>query len=514
MEKELLKLEKEGNESFLIYELTSEDSLDKLSFGMMSNNDIDGLLDMVYSQIDDSKKIKYRTSSKVSLKEALQERVNKKKIIGILRGFSNALHSADEYMIKSDKLLFDEEYIFVNQDTGVAEFICLPLEGVENEVDINAFLKSILFSLQYDDNENNDYISRFVNFVNSNEEFDIEEFDKILDSVDKGKAYTPPRKAKKQSMEDMQIPGTSSNSTAYENMEIPGAKETGILYTDNDIPEPKKSKRRQASSQKVDAGFAVPGGNDYNEDDYDEMDEQDLGEKISLMYLLQHYNKENAAIYKAQKEQRKKKSGKKSKSKSKKENVKIKGSQRKINVPGMDDAPETEEKEYVEESKSTQMGRVPGKDKPAESSPKGQSKVLFEPGKLQQEKGDFGETVILDREEFDDEATVLLEENKAVEKKVAYLIRTINGEKAELNKPIVRMGKESKFVDYQIKDNPAVSRLHAELITKDEGYFIKDSNSTNNTFVNGKEIESGEEVQIFDGDEIIMADETFEFHEE
>ena len=69
-------------------------------------------------------------------------------------------------------------------------------------------------------------------------------------------------------------------------------------------------------------------------------------------------------------------------------------------------------------------------------------------------------------------------------------------------------------VDYQIKDNPAVSRLHAELITKDEGYFIKDSNSTNNTFVNGKEIESGEEVQIFDGDEIIMADETFEFHEE
>ena len=479
---------------------------------MMSNNDIDGLLDMVYSQIDDSKKLKYKITNKVSLKELLQDRLNKKKIVGILHGFSNALNSVDEYMIKTDKLVFDEEKIYVNPETGVTEFICLPLEKVDNDVDINVFLKNILFSLQYDESENNDYISRFVNFVNGNEDFDLVEFDNILESVDKGKAYTPPRKAKKKETEN-----PNADKTAFDGMEIPGARDKGISYTDNDIPQPKKEVAAPKVTPKPSTGFAMPGGAEpeYDEDDYEESYDDLPEEKMSLMYLLQHYNKENAAIYKKQKELKKNKSGKKSKARPKKEKpkAKIKGSQRNINVPGMDNVPSTDEEKQTPDKKAENMGRVPGQE-PDQKKSKGQSKVLFEPGKLQQEKGDFGETVILDREEFDDEATMLLDSNKAVEKKVAYLIRTVNGEKAELNKPIVRMGKESKFVDYQIKDNPAVSRLHAELITKDEGYFIKDSNSTNNTFVNGKEIESGEEVQIFDGDEIIMADETFEFHEE
>ena len=45
-----------------------------------------------------------------------------------------------------------------------------------------------------------------------------------------------------------------------------------------------------------------------------------------------------------------------------------------------------------------------------------------------------------------------------------------------------------------------------------EQYFIKDNNSTNHTFVNGTMIPVNQNVEIFDGDALMLANEPFEFH--
>lgn len=94
---------------------------------------------------------------------------------------------------------------------------------------------------------------------------------------------------------------------------------------------------------------------------------------------------------------------------------------------------------------------------------------------------------------------------------IPYLIRRKNNEKIILNKPVFRVGKERSYVDYFIGDNTAISRSHANIITREGSYFVVDTNSTNHTFVNGNMLNSNEEVQINHGDSIRFANEDFEF---
>ncbi len=92
-----------------------------------------------------------------------------------------------------------------------------------------------------------------------------------------------------------------------------------------------------------------------------------------------------------------------------------------------------------------------------------------------------------------------------------YLVRSKNNEQIILDKPIFRIGKEKSFVDYFIGDNTAISRSHANVITREEKFFILDTNSTNHTFVNGVMIQSNTEIEINHGDRIRLGNEEFEF---
>ena len=57
--------------------------------------------------------------------------------------------------------------------------------------------------------------------------------------------------------------------------------------------------------------------------------------------------------------------------------------------------------------------------------------------------------------------------------------------------------------DIQIRDN-YVSRKHLELYKKGERYFVKDLNSANGTFVNGKKIVPRVGRRVKEGDTIVI----------
>lgn len=119
---------------------------------------------------------------------------------------------------------------------------------------------------------------------------------------------------------------------------------------------------------------------------------------------------------------------------------------------------------------------------------------------------------------MDDEATTLLDDSEGTtllydeEPNYPYLIRINTYDRTDVNKPVFRIGKEKSYVDYFVSNNSAVSRLHADIITRNGRYYIKDNNSTNHTFVNGTVIQTGIEIEIKDGDAIMLANEPFEFH--
>jgi len=91
------------------------------------------------------------------------------------------------------------------------------------------------------------------------------------------------------------------------------------------------------------------------------------------------------------------------------------------------------------------------------------------------------------------------------------LIRKSTNEHIDIKKVVFRMGKERSCVDLFVNDN-AVSRKHADIITRGRSYYICDQNSTNHTYVNGVVMPPKEEVEIFDGDIIKLAEEEFIFH--
>lgn len=131
---------------------------------------------------------------------------------------------------------------------------------------------------------------------------------------------------------------------------------------------------------------------------------------------------------------------------------------------------------------------------------------------------DVGGTALLGAD--DDEAeTGLLDEGFAnggmrYSPEVHYptLQRVMTGETIKINKPVFRIGKERSYVDYFVSNNNAVSRSHADIITRNNRCFVVDLNSKNRTYINGSVLPVQLEVEIVSGDHLTLANEEFIFN--
>ena len=89
------------------------------------------------------------------------------------------------------------------------------------------------------------------------------------------------------------------------------------------------------------------------------------------------------------------------------------------------------------------------------------------------------------------------------------LVRNRTGSVITIDRAQFRIGRDPGTVNYLVSDNNAVGRHHADIIQHDGECFVKDLNSTNHTYLNGKQISSNVEVPIHDGDELVFGDESF-----
>ncbi|RKM53845.1 FHA domain-containing protein [Butyrivibrio sp. X503] len=125
------------------------------------------------------------------------------------------------------------------------------------------------------------------------------------------------------------------------------------------------------------------------------------------------------------------------------------------------------------------------------------------------------ETNMLSKE--DDSSTTLLSEGPIINKgqsgsvKGGTLIRKKTGDNILLCKAETTIGKDSLHVDYCIRDNSAISRVHAAFTVNSQGVCIVDKNSTNGTFVNGTKLGANESRMLNKGDIIRLANEEFEY---
>lgn len=131
---------------------------------------------------------------------------------------------------------------------------------------------------------------------------------------------------------------------------------------------------------------------------------------------------------------------------------------------------------------------------------KDESNEIFADFDLFGDIGDDDATVILNA--GDDELTILLK------KTYAYVKRLKTNELIMINQDEFILGKGSK-ADYIVVNNPAISRNHALIYQEDDGYYLKDLNSSNHTFVDEEVLEAT--VKLEDGMQFKLADEYFQF---
>lgn len=554
--------ENQGNNTYLVYKIGASDNVDTMSLGMITNNKIDGIVPTLFTQSDTDRFIKYNISAKVSAKEFLSGVVNKKRLLGVFISVLKAIKSTEEYMIDARSLLIDLEHIYVDVSKCDAMLVCLPLVRQNESVNIPMFFKQIMFSTQFDQNENCDYVAQIINYLNSTPVFSVDAFEKLLMDIDADNLNIAASKAVAGQQKPVQ-PQSQSQSQQPKPMQ-PAMNQLKNTQVQTNMPSQGKmqSQRETQSANNVvqpnQVNFAVPNMNPQNQNRIN--NNVQMGTNISGTYvettsekqmsmfgLLTHYSKENKQIYERQKAQRK------AQKEAEKNGVampgqNVKASNASFAIPGQPPQqrpqpaqaqpqnvmPQQPQQQFVQPQRQfTQSNQPQHQFAQPQPMPQAQQKPAqqVQPQPVQNQNantgmtgnpsvppqilenmtkaGNFGETTVLGVGSEAGETTVLGTSQAQIIK--PYLLRIKNNERIELNKPVFRIGKERSYVDYFVSDNTAVSRSHANIINKDNEFYIVDTNSTNHTYVNGSMIQSNVETKIEHGTKIRLANEDFEF---
>lgn len=526
--------ENQGTFTYLVYKINETDVVDSMSLGMMTNNDIKGFAPTIFTQMDTEKFLKYNVSSKVSASQFFDGVVNRKRLLGVFSGVVNGMLLAEEYMLDVKTILFDLDYIFMDVSTCEAILICVPIEQTENiDVDLKTFFRNIMFNTQFDQTENCDYVAKIISYLNGNTIFSLMDFKKVIDdellqntgtethSVQPNVTHhvSPPTQSSApiQSNTPVQPSVTAKHVTSnHVSMQSSMPTQPSAPISSNQSAQPSVAIPPHALSQQ---NMAVPNGGEESSED-----------KISLFYLLQHYNKDNAAVYKAQKGDKKVKEKKEKKEKIKPEKEKkVSKKNKKKDVTPVDSsmgfaipgqvqpvpvAPLTQPVQPMAQAKvmqqtqsshPSQQGNVSSVQSSAAATP------AYTPRHVSTgQTMNFGETTVLNNANIG-ETTVLMASMNVEQQVNPHLIRQKTSEQILLNKPVFRIGKEKSYVDYFIGDNTAISRSHANIVIRENEYYVVDTNSTNHTFVNGSMIQSNMEIAIAHGDKLRLSNEEFEF---
>ncbi len=546
-----LYYENQGTTTYLVYKIKENDQIDTMTLGMLTNNKIPGLVPTTFTQMDKDKYIKFNVSAKVSASQFLSGTVKRKQLLGMFRGITEAMVAAEDYMLDKNDICLNADYIFADVSTCDSLLICLPVKASDggsplaetaekNEGPVE-FFRNIMFTTRFDRTEDCGYVAGIMNYLNTTSVTDMRDMKQILDGLDRQTTETPLTPVQGQMMaqpsgqsysQSMQQPAGQPFDPAQPFEQVPSFGQAQLfeqsrsdaqdmVAVGNVVPMP-AGKPVQNPSGTVSPKKAKSTAKKAEKSNQEKQPENpaDNTPEMTFMYLMQHYSKENKAIYDAQKEAKKQKNDKKStKTKEKPASKSDKKSQANANVgfvvPGMDGtavppvqpvAPQPKVRAASVQSSQPQptVTQVP----PMQAQPQ---PTIMQTPPMQPQMPVMSETTVLVSPMIGETTVLVNGQLPGQNQMIPFLIRRKGNEKISLNKPVFRIGKERSYADYFIGDNTAISRSHANIVSRDGEYYLIDTNSTNHTFLNRQMIQSNVETKLAHGDTIRLANEDFEF---
>lgn len=459
----------------VVVTLGPDDAFDAMVWGMISHNDVPRVAAASRATIDGTTVVRYDVEGAVPLLALADRALRREQVLTLVAGVIDTLLEGDRYMIDREHFVVTKEHLYVDPETCEPVILCLPVRGREAD-DVTTVLRESLLQLWYDREQDRAYVGELVAALSATSAADLAGLSRAIKNIDtprqgsgapfaRDAAPAPVRRA------DTPVPvSTASGASTYgivpSPAASPGASPAATV--------PPASAPPASAPPAPGYGYAVPGevgapqpgpatvpapGGPPVAQPPTAPGPAATGEKrMSLLYLLQHYSKENKEIYDQQR----------------------KGRGQSGDAGAVDDAP------------------APGVLPPGFPS----DRAADAPFDHTYQVGSEGIRAHVDGAAGRPAA--------APELVPALLRRKSTGEELPLDQAVMVVGRRRSRVDIAIS-GATVSKNHATLLGDAHGWSITDNGSTNGVDLNGAGIAPLAPVRLSDGDTIEIGDELLTF---
>ena len=446
-----LNIRKEDNKTYAEYKLIASDQIDNLTLGMLKNNDIEGLAPEKAIQRDEDKFFRFDISNTVTLTEYLGESVKKENILKAFYGIAVAIKVGMEYMINWTSYILDNDSIYINPESGAVQIICVPLIARMNDGNTCQFFKNILFTAQFDEDEDGDYVGKLITMLNP-KTFTLEKWIEELENL---------LEIEHRVFEDNIIIDDDSEETT----EV-SAEETAEEKAETPVKEP-AAETPAEESEETEASAEAQEEESETEETAEEKAETPAKEPAAETPAEE---KEASAEEQAEAQEE--------------EPETEETAEEKAETPAEESASEVpaEEAEKATEELVAEESAVPVHESHVEQKKSGLRKFLTQPIKFGNKK----------------------------ETPRPYL-QTKSGAVFRIEKEKFSIGS-STGADYVIQHDDTVKPIHAYIVKEGEEYFLMDNESVTGTFMNGVELMTKEKYPLPKVVHIRIGNEEFDFN--
>ncbi len=549
-------------EQFLTYNIDNEADLDEDVLDYLEDEEPDGIVPIIFDdENDDYDTFSYDVTDKIHLLELSNQEINAEMVLMVMRGLVLSLSNMAEYRIPLSYLVLHKNYIYIDSDYKV-EFICIPLEDMQEEVDVAGFLRGFLAGLRFDSSENGDYVAKLLTYINNSAIFSLHSLLTLVEELMDDYGIDIPEDTENGIYVDYQEVNENAETDTQEELDEPEEDEdaepedvigqTTILTQDiqqepeaeeaeqeetEDIQEPDEREGQDESDEEAEdlkeasenleetseEADALEEAQDEEEDVVQEAQDKESASQMmdkepeDVIDQIKQQVLEEKAETKDSEESPEKEAEEASKEPAEKKKTSFKTKEPSGGVVIYDELDEflaEKEKEEMAALKEDSGIKMKKNIKVSRASivknTQDELKAADDTGDTSQEESKEEETSgsILSQTIG---ATGILKGPGAVPKANPYLVRVNTEERIMITKQTFKIGKASMGVDYTVKGNGAVSRVHAIISNRDDVYYIKDNKSTNHTYVNGRILDEGDEELLTHDSRIMLGDEEFVF---
>ncbi|MCX7921654.1 MAG: DUF6382 domain-containing protein [Clostridia bacterium] len=519
--------------SYLVVTASSTEKVQHFQVEMIANNPNPGILPLDVRQKDDKINFYCNITSKLALSQFLKrKKLSRNEFINIIDGIVSPLLECRNYLLNDKSFLINEDYIYINPSSLEVSLAYIPIMLETDIVQVfkDFLIKLIVYTANIDEGASDNFVQRILSYVKT-DTFNLIDFDKLLKELKSGQTVAP---VFSQPLQAANISNMQSDSPAVGITQMPQPRSASAptMPTPEPVRQEVKATPPRPANSKIPP--AIPGQQNKNiptspkpqtAAPVKQTQAAPQGSKsnpklIAILLVILQLVAVGVLISSGV--------------------INLSGEDGITTIAGLglillavnflvfkkllaasgtsDDSvkPELKKAPAAPPQKPLDMSKreirnIPNRQDKVAGAPQPQvvqTPIVQAPSAPPSIPAFNDSTTILSPIGNSDETTLL----GFGAKKQPYLQGKRDGmlEEISIAKPSFLIGRLRDQVDYVCQNN-AVGKIHAELITSNGMYYVKDLNSRNGTYINGSKIESNKEYPIKNGDKITFANSEYSF---